>query len=130
MGTVHRVLPSRELLTTIPISIHHHESDGENDIAMARKWHAEDIKSAVRKKGTTLKALALMNNLSESACRASLRRPQPTSDKVISEFLGVPLHTLWPKRYDASGNRLPSRHVRDETNRNRTRTHRLNAEAF
>ncbi len=94
-----------------------------------RKWHAEDIKSEVRKKGTTLKALALNANMSESACRASLRRPQPASDKVISEFLDVPLHELWPDRYGRDGCRRVARHVRDENKRKRAQAHRLIGEA-
>jgi Ner family transcriptional regulator len=89
-----------------------------------RGWHAEDIKAAVRKKGTTLKALALSNGLSESACRASLLRPQPAADKVISRFLGVPLNKLWPSRYDRAGKRTLTRHVRDEDNHEGAHTHR------
>lgn len=94
-----------------------------------RGWHAEDIKAAVRKKGTSLTALAQDNGLSESACRASLRRPQPAADKVISDFLGVPLCKLWPSRYGREGQRLRIGHVRDENRRNRSGSHRQFAEA-
>ena len=94
-----------------------------------RKWHAEDIKAEIRKKGVSLKALALQAKLSESACRASLLRPQPASDKVISEFLDVHLHVLWPDRYAKDGRRRLTRHVRDERNRKRARSHCLNGEA-
>jgi Ner family transcriptional regulator len=96
---------------------------------MARGWHAEDIKAAVRKKGCSLKALALSNDLSESACRASLCRPQPAADKVISDFLGVPLCRLWPDRYDRNGRRRTTRHVRDENKHDRAGAHGLNREA-
>lgn len=91
---------------------------------MAKGWHAEDIKGEVRKKGRSLKALALENDLCESACRAALRRPQPAAEKVISEFLGVSLHKLWPDRYTRDGGRKPRRHVRDELNQNRDGAHR------
>jgi len=93
---------------------------------MARGWHAEDIKAAVRKKGRSLKALALGNGLSESACRASLCRPQPAADKVIAEFLGVPLFKLWPDRYGRNGERRTTRHVRDENKHYRAAAHRQN----
>ena len=92
-------------------------------------WHAEDIKAAVRKKGLSLKALALSNGLCESACRASLRRPQPGADKVISEFLGVSLSILWPERYGQQGQRLTTRHVRDENKHDRAHAHRQIARA-
>jgi len=90
-------------------------------------WHAEEIKARVRMNGTTLTKLALDNGLDESACRAALRRPQPQADRVISRFLGVPLHELWPDRYDSEG--LPIRHVRDEHNHERDDAHRLIAGA-
>lgn len=95
---------------------------------MKRGWHAEDIKAAIRKRGRSLKSLALSHDLCESACRAALRRPQPAADKVISEFLGVPLHKLWPDRYGPNGRRLRIRHVRDENKQNRDGSHRQIAE--
>lgn len=93
-------------------------------MARGRGWHSEDIKAAIRKRGQSLKSLALANGLCESACRASLLRPQPASDRVISKFLGVPLHRLWPDRYLAGGQRRPVRHVRDEGKRNFDRPQR------
>ncbi len=88
-------------------------------------WHPQDIKSAVWKRGTTMSKLATDNGLSESACRAALIRPQPEADKVISEFLGVPLHCLWPDRYDEEGGQI--RHVRDDISDDRPGNHRLSA---
>lgn len=86
-------------------------------------WHPQDIKAAVWKRGTTLSKLAKDNGLSESACRASLGRPQPEADRVISKFLGVSLHVLWPDRYDEEGGQI--RHVRDEPTEDRDAMHRL-----
>jgi Ner family transcriptional regulator len=92
-----------------------------------RGWHPQDIKSAVWKRGTTLSRLATDNGLSESACRAALIRPQPEADRVISKFLGVSLHSLWPDRYDEEGGQI--RHVRDEPTQDRGAMHRLSGEA-
>lgn len=100
-----------------------HERDWSIETVMAKGWHAEDIKGAIRKRGRSLTALALENDLCESACRAALLRPQPAAEKVISEFLGVSLHLLWPDRYFRDGNRKPRRHVRDELNQNRAGAH-------
>ena len=88
-------------------------------------WHPQDIKGAVWKRGLTLSKLATDNGLSESACRASLLRPQPEADRVISAFLGVALHELWPDRYDDEGGQI--RHVRDEPTQDRDAMHRLSA---
>ena len=88
-------------------------------------WHAEDIKAAVRKRGTTLSKLATDHGLDESCCRAALIRSQPEAEKVISRYLGVPLHELWPDRWDESGGRI--RHVRDEDTGDDAELHRLSA---
>lgn len=90
-------------------------------------WHPADIKAAIHKRGMTLSKLAVDNGLTESCVRAALLRCQPAADAVISSFLGVPLHELWPDRWDAEGLRV--HHVRDETTANPERAHRLSAGA-
>jgi Ner family transcriptional regulator len=67
--------------------------------------HREDIKAAVRKRGTTLKALALAGGLSESACRKALDVPCPRGEALIAAFLNLPIHEIWPDRYDTRGGR-------------------------
>jgi Ner family transcriptional regulator len=74
-----------------------------------RGWHPEDIKAAVRKKGTTLTALALANKLPESACRVALRMPYYIGEQAISRFLGISPRTLWPDRYDEDAQPLQPR---------------------
>ena len=86
-------------------------------------WHREDIKAAIRKRGTTVTKLAIDNNLSSSACRVALVRPSPAGESVISSFLGVPLQDLWPDRYDPYGRRLAVRNKRDEPTRDRIGAH-------
>jgi Ner family transcriptional regulator len=68
--------------------------------------HREDIKAAVRKRGTTLKALSLDGGLSESACRKALDVPSPRAEALIAACLKKPLHQIWPDRYDKRGGRL------------------------
>lgn len=99
------------------------------DLPLAKDggWHPERIKMAIRVQGKTLTALATDNKLVESACRVSLVRPHSEGDKAISRFLNVPLHVLWPSRYDEDGNDI--RHERDYFNPNRETTHRLTAGA-
>lgn len=91
-------------------------------------WHPERIKMAIRVRGTTLTKLATDNNLVESACRVSLVRPHAEADKVISRFLSVPLHVLWPTRYDEDGKDI--RHERDYFRHVRDEDHRLNRRAI
>ena len=62
-------------------------------------WHKEDIKAAIRKKGETMVSLAKKNDMPTANVRNALARPFPSGEKVISDFLEVPLHTLWPDRW-------------------------------
>jgi len=70
--------------------------------------HKEDIKAAIRKKGVTLQELALMNGLGSSSITASLYVPSPTANKIISDFIGKPMHKIWPEWYDKNGRRIRS----------------------
>lgn len=67
--------------------------------------HRADIKSALEKAGTTLKAVALAGGLSESACRKALDVPSPRAEALIAAVLNLPLHVIWPDRYDERGGR-------------------------
>lgn len=71
-----------------------------------RGWHPEDIKAAIRKKGVNVSDLGKDHGLSGSAMRLALWQPVPRADKVIADFLEVPLHALWPDRYDAEGHKI------------------------
>lgn len=90
---------------------------------MAKAWHREDIKAAVRKRGITLTALALKHGLSENACRAALSEPRYHAEQVIAALIGVPAYELWPSRYDPDGT---PRHpvIRRDLTAGRTPVHR------
>ena len=68
--------------------------------------HPEDIKARVYKKGVTLQDIANAAKVSGDTVRKSVRVPCPKGNRVIADFLGVPLCTLWPEWYDARNNRL------------------------
>ena len=78
---------------------------------MSKKdWHKADIIAAVRRTGTTLKALSTSNGLCSSACQTALHRPYQKPEKIISDAIGVPGQEIWPSRYDSQGKRLPFLH--------------------
>ena len=91
-------------------------------------WHKEDIKAAIRKRGTTLVELSLANGLVRDACSLALIRPYFTAEMVIAEFLGVSPRQIWPQRYDADGT---YRHPGSQRNyiRRRMERERQNGEA-
>lgn len=66
-------------------------------------WHKEDIKAEIRKRGKTLKAVAEAYGVSASTVRNAVIHPSHSGEKVIADFLKVPLHELWPDRWDCNG---------------------------
>ncbi len=78
--------------------------------------HKEDIKAAIRKKGSTLRAVSKDAGLNQDTVCMALARPIPRANIAIAKFLGVPLHTLWPLWYDQNGERIKS-----QASSNRTR---------
>lgn len=87
-------------------------------VSVAKDWHPEDIKAAVRKKRWTLKALALANGLAEATCRGCFLRPIPAANRAVAKVVGEPLHILWPQWFDADGNRIPSNSNEEHTGQN------------
>jgi Ner family transcriptional regulator len=72
--------------------------------------HREEIKAAIRMRGTTLEALSAKHGYSVRAVGLTLVRPWPAVEKIIAEFIGKPPQEIWPERYDAMG--LPNRQRR------------------
>lgn len=64
-------------------------------------WDRHAIRAAVHRGGKSLTRLARDAGVFESACREALVRPCTTGERLIAEFLHVPLHELWPERYAA-----------------------------
>jgi Ner family transcriptional regulator len=89
----------------------------------ANKWHPEDIKAEVRKRGSTLAGVARSVGLSDSSTRVAFHQPIPTANRAIAAFIGVPVNELWPQWFDTDGNRkLSTPKVKDS--RTGTRGHR------
>ncbi len=89
----------------------------------------ELIASAIRMKGTTPTELARRNGLSDNGCRTALRRKYTAGELVIAEFLDLPLHHLWPDRWDPDGRRIDYRYSR-QGNRRMLSGHRQNNAAI
>ncbi|MCD5362762.1 helix-turn-helix domain-containing protein [Chromobacterium aquaticum] len=85
-------------------------------------WHKEDIKAAIRKAGSTMNALARDRNLPLSTIRNALIRPVLSGEVAIAEFLGIPVHELWPERWTPEGRRIRPRYAHKyiEANKNRS----------
>lgn len=74
-----------------------------------REYHKEDIKAMIHKRGATLRQIGLNAGLCIDAGSNCLHRPVPSANQAISDFLGIPLHELWPRWFDQNGNRVSRR---------------------
>lgn len=66
-------------------------------------WHKADIKAALEKAGYTLRGLSLARGKSAGYYRETLHRPNPKAEAELAEVLGKKPQTIWPSRYEASG---------------------------
>lgn len=65
----------------------------------AEDWHAEDIKAAVRKTGTTFTAMAEKHGYHRTVFSIALAHPYPAVERLIADQIGIPPETIWPSRY-------------------------------
>lgn len=68
-------------------------------------WHPEDVKAAVRKKGSTLAAIGRRAGMSRQSIALTLVRPNGRGEAEIAGFLGLEARTIWPSRYHEDGSR-------------------------
>ncbi len=69
--------------------------------ARSGDWHTEDIKAAIRKKGTTLAELARHHGYSNPGpFYNALKVPYPKVERIIARFLDLEPASIWPSRYE------------------------------
>ena len=67
----------------------------------ARNADPNDLMAEIRKRIGSMSELARRHGVSTSTIRCATRRPQPTGNRIIAEFLGTSVHELWPEWFDA-----------------------------
>ena len=79
---------------------------GANMPVISKTWSRHKILTEIKDhRYTTIKLGAqLVLRLIDIA--VSLNRPFPKADKALARWLEIPLHDLWPSRYDSNGTRL------------------------
>lgn len=73
-----------------------------------RGWTRDEFKEAFKKQGFTFTDFERGLSLRPSSVSQSLSKRFPKVDKLISAFLDVPVHVLWPNQYLRNG--LPINH--------------------
>jgi Ner family transcriptional regulator len=66
-------------------------------------WPRNKIRAAILEKGKSQAALAREAGYSESCVRNAILRPLPSGERIVSDFLGVPVQQIWPSRYFPDG---------------------------
>lgn len=72
-----------------------------------RGWHPEEIKAAIRMRGSSMAELSRQHGYGISAVRQVLRHPWPAIERLVADHLGVPPQEIWPDRYGEDG--MPNR---------------------
>jgi Ner family transcriptional regulator len=70
---------------------------------MSKGWHKQDIIAAVRKNGTSLRALSLKHGFAQDTLNKALMQRFPNAHQVIADFIGVERQELWPQWYRKNG---------------------------
>ena len=65
----------------------------------AFKWDRHAILAEVRRRGSTLAELSRAAGEPRDTASVALRQGYPKGEKIIADFLGVPVEELWPERY-------------------------------
>ncbi|EAU5128643.1 transcriptional regulator [Salmonella enterica] len=65
----------------------------------SQDWHRGDIKSALEKRGITLRELSRQAGLSPDSLRNVFTRSWPRAERIIADALGVTPQEIWPSRY-------------------------------
>ncbi|ATF48762.1 helix-turn-helix domain-containing protein [Citrobacter freundii] len=68
----------------------------------SQDWHRADIKSALEKRGITLRDLSRAAGLSPDSLRNVFTRSWPRAESIIAKALGTTPEAIWPSRYDGS----------------------------
>jgi Ner family transcriptional regulator len=71
--------------------------------------HPTDIVSLIWKRGWSMRQLAMDAGVSGQLVSYALRRPNPTGEKIILDFLGMSGRDIWLDRYDKNGVRIVER---------------------
>lgn len=76
-------------------------------------WHPEEIRAAIRMRGTTMAELSRSSGYDPDAVRNAIRcRRSSVVQQLIADFLQVPPQELWPDRYCQDGTPIDNRQRR------------------
>lgn len=75
-------------------------------MAESDKWTQGRILGAIRDRKMTLAKLAEAHGRNPGSFGHIWTRPNSINEKIIADFLGVPVEELWPDRYPRNSHRI------------------------
>lgn len=75
---------------------------------MGATWTKPRIKCALEERGMTLTGLADLKGINPSVMRNVWKRPAPSAEKALADYLGVRPAELFPDRYPRRRSRILS----------------------
>lgn len=70
------------------------------------QWDRHSILAELRRRGKQLAQLALDNDRNPNSFRHIWTRPNSINERIVSDFLGVPVEELFPDRYPKRSSRI------------------------
>lgn len=64
-----------------------------------KNMHRAYIVAAIKAKGSTLSQLSINAGLHPRTLNNALDRKYPKGEKIIADFIGMPVNEIWPERY-------------------------------
>ena len=74
-------------------------------------WHPEDIKAAIRKRGTSLAELCQAMEVPKHSASRALMTPFTQGEIAIADYLDVPVQLLFPTRWTIDKKRVRPRYA-------------------
>lgn len=68
-----------------------------------RGWTADDFKRVLKERGFTVASFEREAQLPKGSLYVAFKGRYRRVDKILSGFLNIPLHELWPNQYLANG---------------------------
>ena len=91
--------------------------------------HPADIKAAIEKKGKNMTQLSLAWGFGDSTLRNALRQPMPRVEPKLAKYLDIPLHVLFPDRYDHENIRIyPINKIKSKAKKRRSHCKKLTSQ--
>ena len=83
-------------------------SDADSRPRVEEGWHQQDILAAIRKRGETVASLNRLHGYKPGVLRTVFYKRFPKGQRIVADFIGVPVEELWPAWFGPGGTLKPT----------------------